>query len=45
VARVIAYLLWFLAAWRCSRNVERRLWTYVARGALVLGLLATAVLY
>jgi hypothetical protein len=38
-------LVWFQAVWRCSRNVERAVWTPVARSALILGLLASAVLY
>jgi len=45
VARILAYLVWFHAVWRCSRNVERVLWTCLARAALILGLVASAVLY
>jgi hypothetical protein len=45
VARILLYLFWFRAVWRCSRNVAHSLWTHLARWALVLGLLATAVLY
>ena len=45
VARILLYLAWFHAVWRCSRNVERPLWTYVARSLLIAGLLASAVLY
>jgi hypothetical protein len=45
VARILLYLVWLQAVWRCSRNVERALWTYVARAAAVSGLLASAVLY
>jgi hypothetical protein len=41
----VLYLAWFNAVWRCSRNVEHALWTFVARAALLLGLVATAVLY
>ena len=44
-ARILLYLAWFLTVWRCSRNVGRGLWTYVARCLLVLGLIASAVLY
>ncbi|MGH8723417.1 MAG: hypothetical protein ACREU1_01050 [Burkholderiales bacterium] len=45
VARIVLYLFWFHAAWKCSRNVEHAVWTYLARGTLLAGLLATAVLY
>jgi len=45
VARILLYLIWLHMVWRCSRNVGRALWTYVARGLLVLGLIASAVLY
>ena len=45
VARILAYLIWLRAVWRCSRNVERALWTYLARVAAILGLVANAVLY
>jgi hypothetical protein len=45
VARILLYLVWLHAVWRCSRNVERALWTYVARAAAILGLAANAVLY
>ena len=45
VARILLYLVWLHSVWRCSRNVERRLWTYLARIAAILGLVASAVLY
>ena len=45
VARILLYLLWLHAVWRCSRNVGRALWTYLARGLLVVGLIASTVLY
>jgi hypothetical protein len=45
VARIVLYLVWLQAVWRCSRNVERRLWTHLARIVAVLGLMASAVLY
>jgi hypothetical protein len=45
VARILLYLVWLHAVWRCSRNVERPLWTYAARIAAFLGLVASAVLY
>jgi hypothetical protein len=45
VARILLYLAWFNAVWRCSRNVKRPLWTYVARSLLIAGLLASAMLY
>ena len=45
VTRILLYLVWLHAVWRCSRNVERALWTYLARVAAILGLVANAVLY
>jgi len=45
VARILLYLTWFQAVWRCSRNVGHPLWTYVARALLLAGLIASAVLY
>ena len=45
VARILLYLVWLHAVWRCSRNVERALWTPLARAALLAGLVASAVLY
>ena len=45
VARILLYLIWFQAVWRCSRNVGHPLWTYVARALLLAGLIASAVLY
>ncbi|MDR5740830.1 MULTISPECIES: hypothetical protein [unclassified Caballeronia] len=32
------YLAWCTAAWRCSANVDRRVWTYVARVLIGVGL-------
>ena len=43
--RVLVYIMWALAVWRCSRNVQRRFWTYVARFLVIAGLVASAVLY
>ena len=45
VARILLYLVWFNAVWRCSRNVKRPLWTYLARSLLIAGLLGSAMLY
>jgi hypothetical protein len=45
LARVVAYAVWFLLVWRCSRNAARPLWTHLARGLAIAGLLASAVLY
>jgi len=44
-ARILLYVVWLHTVWRCSRNVKRPLWTYVARVAALLGLIASAVLY
>ena len=43
VARLLVYLAWFLLAWRCSRNVENIAWTPLARGALLAGLVLSAI--
>jgi len=45
VIRILSYLVWCRVVWRSSRNVERALWIYVARCLLVLGLVASALLY
>ena len=45
LARILLYLAWFVAVWRCSRNVERAYWTPLARGVALAGLVASAVLY
>jgi len=45
VARILLYLIWLHAVWRCSRNVGRPLWTHIARALSVAGLIASAVLY
>ena len=45
VARILSYLVWFQAVWRSSRNVERRVWTQVARALAIAGLAASALLY
>ena len=42
VASILLYLVWF-TRWRCSRNVGRALWTYLAQ-PLHRGLIASAVL-
>jgi len=43
VARFLVYLGWFYIAWRCSRNVQSAAWTPLARGALVVGLVLSAM--
>jgi hypothetical protein len=37
-ARIVLYWAWFLAVWKCSRNVANPLWTPAARGGLIAGL-------
>ena len=37
-ARIALYWAWFLAAWKCARNVANPLWTRAARGGLIAGL-------
>jgi len=43
VARFLVYLAWFSVAWRCSRNVQSIAWTPLARGALLAGLVLSAI--
>lgn len=43
VARLLVYLMWFVPAWRCSRNVRNIAWTPLARGALLVGLVVSAM--
>ena len=43
VSQFLIYLVWFQLAWRCSRNVERAVWTHLARGALAAGLVLSAI--
>jgi hypothetical protein len=42
-ARLLVYLAWALPAWHCSKNVERTVWTSLARVALAVGLAASAM--
>lgn len=42
-ARLLVYLAWFLPAWRCSRNAGHGAWTWLARGALLAGLVLSAM--
>jgi fatty acid desaturase len=42
-ARLLVYLAWFVPAWRCSRNVRNLAWTPLARGALLAGLVLSAM--
>ncbi|MEA3194132.1 MAG: hypothetical protein QOD26_2465 [Betaproteobacteria bacterium] len=44
VVRIAAFWLWCWAAWICARNVERRLWTPLARVALAAGLVLMVIL-
>ena len=43
VARLLVYFSWARLAWRCSRNVEDRRWTPVARFALGAGFVSMAM--
>jgi len=38
VLRIALFWLWCWAAWTCSRNVEQRVWTPLARATLAAGL-------
>jgi predicted outer membrane lipoprotein len=41
VALLVAYIAWCGMAWRCAPNVDTKIWTPIARIAIVLGLLRT----
>jgi len=43
VLKLLVYLTWFGAAWRCSGNVVNRTWTGIARAAIALALGITAL--
>jgi len=43
VARFLLYFVWLRLAWRCSRNVGWPLWTPLARVALSVGLILSAM--
>jgi hypothetical protein len=43
-ARLATFWLWCWLAWTCARNVERRVWTPVARAALAAGLVVTVAI-
>jgi hypothetical protein len=45
VAKILLYLVWLHAVWKCSRNVEHAVWTWLARILGLAGLAATALLY
>ena len=38
VLKLLVYLTWFGAAWRCSGNVVNRTWTGIARTVIALAL-------
>lgn len=42
-ARLVLYLAWFMLAWRCSKNVQGRVWTPLTRVALLSGLVASVM--
>jgi hypothetical protein len=41
--RLLVYLVWFMLAWRCSKNVQIPVWTPLARVVLLSGLLASVM--
>lgn len=43
VARFLIYFVWLRLAWRCSRNVDWPLWTPLAKAALSVGLILSAM--
>jgi hypothetical protein len=45
VLKFLLYLIWFSAAWRCSGNVNHRIWTFVSRLAIALGLGVAAITF
>jgi hypothetical protein len=42
-ARLLVYLAWFMLAWRCSKNVQKPVWTPLARVALLAGLVLSVM--
>ena len=44
VLRIAVFWLWCWTAWLCARNVERRLWTPLARATLAAGLVFMVML-
>lgn len=43
--KLVIYLFWFCAAWRCARNVERPFWTPVGQLAIATCLVLTAITF
>jgi hypothetical protein len=44
VVRIALFWLWCWAAWICSRNVERHIWTPLARVTLAAGLVFMVII-
>lgn len=43
VVRIALFWLWCWAAWICSRNVERRIWTPLARATLAAAMVGMVI--
>jgi hypothetical protein len=43
VVRFVVYFVWLRLAWRCAGNVDWPLWTPLAKGALAVGLILSAM--
>ena len=43
LVRLGMYWLWLRLAWRCADNVDHRAWSFLARAALVTGLVGHAL--
>ena len=43
--KLVIYLFWFCAAWRCARNVARPFWTLVAQLGIATGLVLAAITF
>lgn len=44
VVRLAVFWLWCWLAWICARNVDRRIWTPLARAALAAGLVVMVII-
>jgi hypothetical protein len=43
--KLVIYLVWFCAAWRCARNVEHPAWTALGQCAIATCLVLTAITF
>jgi hypothetical protein len=43
--KLLLCLFWLIVAWRCSRNVEHRVWMTAGRGAIVATFIFVGLIY